>query len=64
MDIKEAKALARRAKADIEVILEKLYTDTGISITDVRVNAVDVTPFGSVSRELRHYVTLSSAMDF
>mgnify|MGYP001202640107 CR=1 FL=1 len=64
MDIKEAKALGRRAKADIEAILDKLYTDTGISITDVRVNAIDVTSFGSVSRELRHYVTLSSAMDF
>lgn len=64
MDIKEAKALGRRAKADIEAILDKLYTDTGISITDVRVNAIDVTLFGSVSRELRHYVTLSSAMDF
>ncbi len=64
MDIKEAKALARRAKTDIESILEKLYTDTGISITSVRINAVETTSFNSVSREFRHYVTLSSAMDF
>lgn len=64
MDIKEAKALGRLAKADIEAVLNKLYTDTGISITDVCVNAIDVTSFGSVSRELRHYVTLSSTMNF
>lgn len=64
MEIKEAKALARAAKADIEAILDKLYTDTGISITSVSVNAVDVTPFSSVSRQLRHYVTLSSYMEF
>jgi len=64
MDIKEAKILGGRAKADIEAILDKLYTDTGISITSMSINAVDVTSFNSVSRELRHYVTLSSAMDF
>lgn len=64
MDIKEAKALARGAKADIECILDKLYMDTDISVTSVGVSIVDITPFNSVSRELRHYVTLSSSMDF
>ena len=64
MEIKEAKALARAAKKDIEGILDRLYTDTGLSITSVRINAVDITSFNSVSRDLRHYVLLSSSMDF
>ncbi len=64
MDIKEAKALARQAKADIEAILDSLYDKTGISIAHVRINAMDVTSFGSMSRELRHYVILTSSMDF
>lgn len=64
MDIKEAKALARRASDDVEAILDELFYSTGINITSVGVNTIETTSFNSESREFRHHVTLSASMDF
>lgn len=64
MDIKEAKALARRASDDVEAILDELFYSTGINITSVEVNTIETTYLNSESRKFRHHVTLSASMDF
>ena len=62
MDIKEAKDLARQAKVDIEAILDDLYNQTGISITDMVIHRYDVTNVELHSREIKYWVTLSASV--